>query len=247
MADTSNAERLIAEYAAHPTRENRDRLVEAHLYIAEIIARKFSGRGVDYDDLYQVAALALVRAAERYDPARGVKLQSFAAPTMVGEVKNYFRDHSRAVRLPRRGAQLYREIEAERDRLAQRLHRMPRVDELAEALDTSEDAVLEALEIGGLSMVPLDSGDDGDAPSLEAFLGIEDRGFTEFERGDALKRAMDALDKRRRDIVRLRYFENRTQREIAERLGVSQMTVSREERRALSELKQALEGVGMGE
>lgn len=238
MADTSNAERLIAEYTANPTRENRDKLVEAHLYIAEIIARKFSGRGVDYDDLYQVAALALVRAVERYDPARGVQLRSFVAPNMVGEVKNYFRDKSRGMRLPRRGAQLAREIERARDALAQRLHRMPRVDELAEALNATEDAVLEALEIGEMTMVSLDAGGESDdAPSLDAFLGIEDKGFTAFERGDSIRRAMDALNARRREIVRLRFFENLSQREIAERLGISQMTVSREERRALEEMR----------
>lgn len=238
MADNPTPERLIAEYAASPSLENRDRLVEAHLYIAEIIARKFSGRGVDYDDLYQVAALALVRAVERFDPARGVKFRSFAMPNMVGEVKNYFRDRSRAVRLPRRGAELAREIERARDKLLQSLKRMPRVDELAEALDVPEDAVLEALEIGGMTLVSLDAeGEADDAPSLDAFLGIEDKGFTDFERNDALNRAMDALDARRREIVHLRFFQNLSQREIAERLGVSQMTVSREERRALEQMR----------
>lgn len=245
MADSSAVERLIAAYAAHPTRENRDRLVEAHLYIAKIIARKFSGRGADYDDLYQVAALALVRATERYDPGRGVKFQSFVTPNMVGEVKNYFRDRTRALRLPRRGAQLARDIERAREKLVQQHHREPRVDELAEALGVAEDAVLEALEIGAMTMVSLDAGDlDEAAPSLDAFLGIEDMGFSEFERSDAIRRAMDALDQRRREIIRLRFFENRTQREIARMLDVSQMTVSREERRALEEMRSALEQGG---
>lgn len=241
MADTTHAERLLAEYIAHPTRENRDKLVEAHLYIASLIARRFSGRGVEYDDLYQVAALALVKAVERYDPARGVKLHSFVTPNMVGEVKNYFRDRARAVRLPRRGAQLARDIERVRDELTQSLRREPRVDELAEALRVPEDAVLEALEIGALRLVSLDAGtEDSEAPSLDAFLGIEDRGFSAFERADAVRRAMDALDGRRREIVRLRFFENLPQREIAARLGVSQMTVSREEKRALDEMKKSI-------
>ena len=241
MADRPHAERLVAEYAAHPTLENRDRVVEAHLYIAEIIARRFAGRGVEYDDLYQVAALALVRSVERFDPGRGVKFQSFATPNMVGEVKNYFRDRSRAVRLPRRGVELAREIERARDELVQQLHRMPRVDELADALGVPEDDVLEALEIGGLTMVSLDAEREGeDAPSLDVFLGIEDRGYTDFERDDALNRAMDGLDPRKREIVRLRFFDNLSQREIAERLGVSQMTVSREERRALETMRQQL-------
>lgn len=242
MADTSLAERLIAEYAANPTRENRDRVVEAHLYIARIIARKFSGRGAEYDDLFQVAALALVKAVERYDPGRGVKFRSFATPNMVGEVKNYFRDRTRALRLPRRGAQLYRDIERAREALVQQHRREPRVDELAGTLGVTEDAVLEALEIGAVAMVSLDAGgEDENAPSLDIFLGIEDRGFSEFEKNDAVRRAMDALDARRREIIRLRFFENRSQREVAQVLGISQMTVSREERRALQQMRGALE------
>ena len=227
---------LIAEYAARPTTALRDRIVEAHLYIAEIIARKFSGRGADHDDLYQVAALALVRAVERYDPARGVKFASFATPNMVGEVKNYFRDRVRALRVPRRGIQLARELERERDRLSQALGRMPRADELAEALGVGEEHVLEAMEAASLTLVSMDAPVE-DAASLDRFLGIEERGYSDFERMDALRRAMDGLSERRREIIRLRYFDNLSQREAAERLGVSQMTVSREERQALSEMR----------
>lgn len=235
--------RLLDEYAAAPTPALRDRIVEANLYIAQIIARRFSGRGVDTDDLFQVAALALVKALERYDPARGIQFASFVTPSMVGEVKNYFRDRSRAIRLPRRGAALLREIDRATDELAQSLGRMPRVDELATALSISEDAVLEALEIGAASVVPLDArpAEDADAPSLDQFLGIDEAGYDRFEKRDALRRAMDGLDGRQREIIRLRYFENLPQREVAARMGVSQMTVSREERRAIGIIKQQVQ------
>lgn len=235
--------RLLDEYAAAPTPALRDRIVEANLYIAQIIARRFSGRGVDTDDLFQVAALALVKALERYDPARGIQFASFVTPSMVGEVKNYFRDRSRAIRLPRRGAALLREIDRATDELAQSLGRMPRVDELAAALSISEDAVLEALEIGAASVVPLDArpAEDADAPSLDQFLGIDEAGYDRFEKRDALRRAMDGLDGRQREIIRLRYFENLPQREVAARMGVSQMTVSREERRAIGIIKQQVQ------
>lgn len=246
MAGTSRIppdalDQLLAEYAATRDPAIRDRIVEAHLYIAEIIARKFSGRGVDYDDLYQVAALALVRALDRYDAARGVKFQSFVTPNMVGEVKNYFRDRARAMKLPRRGVQLAREVERARDALAQSLGRMPRLDELAEALGVPEDHILEALEAAGLTLVSMDAPTD-DNVSLEQYLGIEDRGYADFERDDDLRRAMAGLSERRREILRLRYYENLSQRETAERVGVSQMTVSREERMALMALKTALNG-----
>ena len=107
-------EDLLEEYARTRAPALRDEIVERFLYIAEIIARRFSGRGVDYDDLYQVAALALVKGVERFDVSKGIKFTSFITPTMVGEVKNYFRDRSRAIQVPRRGAQLARAIREER-------------------------------------------------------------------------------------------------------------------------------------
>lgn len=237
-------ERLIEEYALQPTPEIRERLVEAHLYIAEIIARKFSGRGVDYDDLYQVAALALFKAVDRFDPSRGIKFASFVTPSMVGEVKNYFRDKSRTIRLPRRGAALMREIEKVKEELAQQLHRMPRSDELAEAMGVTEDMILEAIEMAGSAgTVSLDStpADDADAAPLDTFLGISESGYASFEQADAIRRAMDLLDDRQKEIIRLRYFENMSQREIATQLDVSQMTVSREERKALEIMKKQMD------
>ena len=164
-------ESLLEAYAQSPTPELREQLVEAHLYIAEIIARKFSGRGVDYDDLYQVAALALFKAIDRFDLSRGIKFVSFVTPSMVGEVKNYFRDKSRAIRLPRRGAMLARNIERAKDELIQKLNRMPRADELAAALNVSEADILEAMETGAASVVSLDAVPEGDedAAPMDAF------------------------------------------------------------------------------
>lgn len=243
QAAPQDVERLIADYACSPTPEIREQLVVAHLYIAEIIARKFSGRGVDYDDLYQVAALALFKAVDRFDPTRGIKFVSFVTPTMVGEVKNYFRDKSRTIRAPRRGTQLLRQIEQAKEELQQKLHRMPRVDELAEMLGVPEDDILEAIETGGaLSVVSLDytPESDEDAAPLDNYLGTEDAGFGSFENSDAIMRAMKALDDRQKDIIRMRYFENLSQREVAEALGISQMTVSREERKALEAMRKQI-------
>ena len=120
-------ERLLTLYIQTRRADYRDRIVEAHLYIAEIIARKFSGRGVDFDDLFQVAALALTKAIERFDPERGVKFASFVTPGMVGEVKNYFRDKSRLIRPPRRSGELARIVEAAREALTQELHRKVKI------------------------------------------------------------------------------------------------------------------------
>lgn len=236
-------ERLIADYACQPTPEKREQLVVAHLYIAEIVARRFSGKGVDYDDLYQVAALALFKAVDRFDPFRGIKFVSFVTPTMVGEVKNYFRDKSRTIRMPRRGTQLLRRIEQAKEDLQQKLHRMPRIDELAEALDVSEEDILEAIETGGaVNVVSLDYTPEGDedAAPVDHYLGAEDAGFGAFENNDAIERALSHLDERQKQIIRMRYFENMSQREVADVLAVSQMTVSREERKALEVMRKQI-------
>ena len=238
-----DAEGLLREYAATGNVAIRDRVVEAHLYIASIIARRFSGRGVDYDDLYQVASLSLLKSVERYDPERGVKFASFVTPTMVGEVKNYFRDRSRLIRLPRRGGELLRAIESARDQLQMELQRQPTAEELARRSGASLEEVLEALEMrGAASPVSLDAmpvEDDESAP-LSAFLGREDAGFAEFEKSDMLNRAISSLDERQRKVIRMRFFENKGQREGAQAIGVSQITVSRVERQALSRLREAL-------
>ena len=237
------AEALLSQYARSPAPELRDRIVEMHLYIAEIIARRFSGRGVDYDDLYQVAALALVKGVERFDPAKGVKFTSFITPTMVGEVKNYFRDRSRAIRLPRQSAQLARNLREARAALEQRLGRSPRVDELAAEMGLTEAAVLEALDLGN-AMTPasLDAQiaePDGEN-SLSQFLGFDDPGYSAFERDDMLRRAMGALDPRQRTVIHCRFFEGMSQRDVAARLSISQMTVSRVERQSLEILRKQI-------
>lgn len=237
-------EALLAQYVRTRDPAVRERIVEANLYIAQIIAKRFSGRGVDYDDLYQVAALALFKAVDRFDPEKGVKFVSFVTPTMAGEVKNYFRDRSRAIRLPRRGAELAQTLRRARAELEQTLGRSPRVDELARRLNLTEDAVVEALELGN-AMTPasLDAqvADDEDGATLSGFFGFEDPQFASFEREDMLERAMRQLDERQRTVIRGRFFENLSQRQLAERLEISQMTVSRIERQALKTLREQME------
>lgn len=239
------AEALLEEYARTRAPALRDEIAERFLYVAEIIARRFSGRGVDYDDLYQVAALALVKGIDRFDASKGIKFVSFITPTMVGEVKNYFRDRSRVIRMPRRSAQLAREIREETARLEQSLGRSPRVDELAEAMKLSEDAVLEGLELGNaLSPVSLDAqtADEEGEGSLGQMMGFEDPGFSGFEQSDMLARAMEALSIRQREVIRGRFFDGLSQRDLARRMGISQMTVSRIERQALSILRERIVG-----
>ena len=231
----------LRRYAETGDTAHRDRAVEGCLYIAEIVARKFSGRGVDYDDLFQVAALALTRAAERFDIDRGIQFPTFATPNMVGEVKNYFRDKSRLIRTPRRGAELMRLVEAAREELTQALGRSPRVDELAERAGLSEDDVLEMLEMASLQPVSLDAAPQEGERDVAETLGAEEQGFLDFENADLLRRSMDKLTDKQRGVIELRFFENLSQREAAQRLGVSQMSVSRAERSALEAMRREME------
>lgn len=243
----SATDALVRRYLASRDAALRERIVADNLYIAQIIARRFSGRGVEYDDLYQVASLALFKAIDRFDPGKGVKFVSFVTPTMVGEVKNYFRDRSRAIRMPRRRAEMARSVRAAQARLEQRLGRSPRVDELAQALGTSEDDVVEALELSrALTPASLDAqaGEEGEGSPLGRLLGGDDPAFAAFERGDMLSRALEALDARQREVIRARFYEDLSQREVARRLNVSQMTVSRIERQALKRMRGAMDENG---
>ena len=237
-----DSEQLLRAYRLRPDPALAAQIVEAHLYLAAIVARRFSGRGVEYDDLYQVASLALYKALERYDPDRGVKFITYVTPNMVGEVKNYFRDRSRAIRLPRRGRSLLRRIEACREELTQRLQRQPTADEIAAELDVPLEDVIESLELHSAAwLVSLDAlpPEDDDSAPLSTFLGIEEPGFDEFERRDLLTRGLEGLSDEQRTLLRRRFFEGKSQREVAEQLGVSQMWVSRAERKALEQLRAA--------
>ena len=243
MPTSEQAQTLLSQYAREPSDALRAQIVEAFLPLAGHVARRFAGRGADYDDLYQVASLALLKAVERYDPDKGVKFVTFVTPTMVGEVRNYFRDHARTLRLPRRGMEIAARLARARAGLEQRLGRSPTLDELTAETGVDEAEALEALELSAAAApVSLDAqigADEDDAP-LSQFLGFDEAGFADFERRDQLSRAMEALDERQREVLRQRYFENRTQRDVAARMNLSQMTVSRVERAALEALKEKL-------
>lgn len=226
---------LVARYIHSRDPDLRDEVVRAYLPAARSVARKFAGRGVDEDDLFQVASLAMVKALDRFDPEKGVKFVSYVIPSMVGEVRNYFRDSARLIRLPRRGVQLAAQVNRARGELEQALGRSPRADEIAGRLNVRLEDVLEALEIYNHRTISLDS-EDEETP-IENFVGAEDAALEAFETSEQLAGAMSALSERERSVIRMRFFENLSQRQIAEKLNLSQMTVSRVERQALDALK----------
>jgi len=223
-------------------RAQRDQLVTSHLGLAHQLARRFGNRGEAHDDLVQVASLALVKAAERFDPERGFMFSTFAAASIIGELKRHFRDRGWAVRAPRRLQELLLEIGRNVERLNQELGRAPTVTELATAVDASEDDVLEALEAGQSYRTSSLDARDREGLCMADSLGSEDGGFTHVENHSALAQAMAGLSPRDRAIVQLRFVEGLSQSEIAARMGVSQMQISRLLAASLRRLRSGLGG-----
>jgi RNA polymerase sigma-B factor len=236
--------RKFAEFAQTRAPETRDELIEAHLGLAEYLARRFSNRGEPLDDLVQVASVGLLKAVDRFDPGRGVEFSTYATHTIVGELKRHFRDKGWAVRAPRRMQELYLRLGKIVSTLSQELGRSPTIPELATDAQVSEEEVLEALEAGqAYRFASLDApspGDD-DGDSMSSHLGAEDAGLVDAEHRVALSPLLEQLPRREQTILHLRFFEGMTQSEIANGLGISQMHVSRLLARSLAQLRAAAE------
>ena len=221
----------------------RDQLVAAHLGLAEYLARRFANRGEPLDDLFQVASLGLIKAVDRFDPTRGVEFSTYATHTIVGELKRHFRDKGWAVRAPRRMQELYLRLGKVVATLGQELGRSPTIAELAAEVQVSEEEVLEALEAGqayrSTSLDAPTGGEDGE--TLGARLGGEDASMEDAESRATLSPLLAQLPPRERLILHLRFFDGLTQSEIATRLGISQMHVSRLLARSVSQLRSAAE------
>ncbi|HEX2047859.1 MAG TPA: RNA polymerase sigma factor SigF [Acidimicrobiales bacterium] len=231
--------RKFHEYAKTRDRALRDDLVTAHMGLAEYLARRFTNRGEPLDDLIQVAALGLLKAVDRFDPERGLEFSTYATPTIVGELKRHFRDKGWAVRVPRRVQELHLRLGSVVSNLSQELGRSPTIGEIAQAAAVSEEEVLEAIEAGhAYRFTSLDapSGNE-DEMTLSAELGAEDQGLIDSEHRVTLSPLIAQFPPRERTILHLRFFEGMTQSEIAGRLGISQMHVSRLLARALSQLR----------
>ena len=227
------------EYATTRERALRDELVTAHMGLAEYLARRFTNRGEPLDDLVQVAALGLLKAVDRFDPERGLEFSTYATPTIVGELKRHFRDKGWAVRVPRRVQELHLRLGSVVSNLSQELGRSPTIGEIAQSAAVSEEEVLEAIEAGhAYRFTSLDApaGNDEEM-SLSAELGAEDQGLIDSEHRVTLSPLIAQFPPRERTILHLRFFEGLTQSEIAARLGISQMHVSRLLARALAQLR----------
>jgi len=201
---------------------------------------------MEYEDLYQVGSMALVFAAERYDPSKGYEFTSFATPTIIGEIKRYFRDKGWAVKVPRRLKEISAQIAPAKEYLYGKLSRVPTVTELSEYLGYSEEEILESMESGqayntySLNQTFEEGGEEGESAVLEKYTGVEEHGYRSFENADLIKTVMNDLTDKEKEIFRRRFFANETQQVIAEEMGVSQMTISRLEKKIREKFKAAI-------
>jgi RNA polymerase sigma-B factor len=235
--------RLLRRYHDEGDAAARAALVERFLPLARQLARRYQRGGEPLDDLIQVAALGLLKAIDRFDPARETAFSSFAVPTILGELKRHFRDKGWSVRVPRDLQELAVRVDRVTDELGRELGRAPTLAETAEQLGASEEQVLEAREAAGAYRAisldrPRDDDQDGDGTIGDAF-GADDPAFSLAEDAATVQRLMRVLGPREQEVLRLRFEEDLTQSEIGVRIGVSQMHVSRLIRQAIERLREA--------
>jgi len=246
-ASASEVEALFQRYQETREEEIRDRLVMLHLNLVRFLAGKFANRGEPLEDLIQVGTIGLINAVDRFDPARGNKFSTYAAPTIVGEIKRHFRDKAWNLKVPRRLQELNLAAGKAVETLTQRLGRGPTVHEIADHINASEEETLEAIELGNAYETVsldsrLDSQNDSGPMTLAEFIGAEDEALQDINTFDDLREAIQDLDAREQEIIRLRFFGELSQTEVAQRLKISQMHVSRLQQKALKKLKGALAG-----
>lgn len=235
---------LLKEYAQNPTIELRNRIVEENLYIVEILIRKYLGKGVDYDDLYQVGAMALVSAVERFDPSKGFEFKSFATPTILGEIKKYFRDKEWSLKVPRRMKEISGKVQEVKEKLSAELGRVPTVEEISAATGYTHEQIIQAMESAKAyvtySLEGVGTEDDAEATALEKYIGFEDSGYERIELGEIINNVLKGFSDTYKYIFKQRFIMNKSQSEIAAKLGVSQMTVSRAEKAIIESFKKEL-------
>ncbi|MEH0580912.1 MULTISPECIES: RNA polymerase sigma factor SigF [Streptomyces] len=238
----------VLEEGTHDYQYARNTLIEMNMSLVRFAAGRFRGRGDDMEDIVQTGMIGLIKAIDRFEVSREVEFTSFALPYIVGEIKRFFRDTTWAVHVPRRLQELRVELAKARDELAGRLDREPTVAELATLMNLSESQVVEAqIAANGYNSSSLDAALTGDGPEhgeavLADFIGVEEDGLRLVEDFHSLAPLMAELSERDRQIIHLRFVEEATQAEIGERLGCSQMHVSRLIKRIIVRLRRGMLG-----
>jgi RNA polymerase sigma-B factor len=236
---------LLRRYHEQGDLAARKQLIEQYMSLVRSLARRYSYRGEQLEDLVQIGAIGLIKAIDRFDVNRGVELTTYATPNIIGEIKRHFRDRGWAVRVPRGLQELNIQLSRLIEELTVQLGRSPTIAELAKGAGVSEEEVLEALESGrAYSSLSLSAGsaghdDEGELDPLES-LGTEEHQYEVSEDRAVLAPGFRVLDERERKILHLRFFEGLTQSQIAQQVGISQMHVSRLIRRSLEKIREEI-------
>ena len=241
---------LLRRYHEQGDLQAREQLIEQYMSLVRSLARRYSYRGEQLDDLIQIGAIGLIKAIDRFDLDRGVELTTYATPNIIGEIKRHFPDRGWSVRVPRGLQELNVQLSRLMEQLTVQLGRSPTIPELAKEAGVEEEQVLEAIETGraytSLSISVGGGGDDDDLDPLES-LGTEEHQYEVSEDRAVLAPGFKALDDRERTILHLRFFEGLTQSQIAAQVGISQMHVSRLIRRALEKIRAEIAADGAEE
>ncbi|TML76778.1 MAG: SigB/SigF/SigG family RNA polymerase sigma factor [Actinobacteria bacterium] len=235
---------LLRRYHEDGDLQAREQLIEQYMSLVRSLARRYSYRGEQLEDLVQIGAIGLIKAIDRFDLERGVELTTYATPNIIGEIKRHFRDKGWSVRVPRGLQELNVQLSRLVEQLTVQLARSPTIPELAKAAGVEEEEVLEALESGrAYTSLSLSAGggggDEDDLDPLES-LGTEEHQYEVSEDRAVLAPGFKALDDRERKILQLRFFEGLTQSQIAQQVGISQMHVSRLIRRSLEKIRETI-------
>ncbi|MFP5363385.1 MAG: SigB/SigF/SigG family RNA polymerase sigma factor [Thermoleophilia bacterium] len=241
---------LFIRYHGGGDSQARDQLVERFLPLARQLARRYQRASEPLDDLMQVASLGLIKAIDRFDPEREIAFSSYAVPTILGEIKRYFRDRTWAVRVPRDLQELTLRVDRAIGELSEELRRQPSVKEIGAAIGVEQEEILEALQAGGayraVSFDAPRAGGDDDVATIGDSVGIAEEGFDRAEERATLQSLMSTVTPRERDVLRMRFEDDMTQAEIGDIIGVSQMQVSRIIRQAIARLRAAADGPAAG-
>lgn len=238
-------ERLSYEYAITRDPELREVLILHHQRLVRSIVARFSGSEEPIEDLVQVGTIGLINALDRYDPSQGTRFSTYATPTILGEIRRYFRDKAVGIKIPRWLQELQQAIRRTINELTLSLGRAPSPQEVALHLEVCEEHILlamESQEAGNLLSLDtcLEGSSNAESPSMQELIGQPDRLLNDFERYGDLRGALNALGDREREVISMRFYDELSQAKIAQRLNISQMHVSRLQQRALRHLKDLL-------
>lgn len=247
--DKEKTRELFCRFKEEGDMDAREKLVMSHLNLVRFIANKFKNRGEPIDDLIQVGYLGLLKAIDRFDPSRGLEFTTFATPTIMGEIKRHFRDKGWSVRVPRRLQELSAKVNQATDTLTSQLQRSPTIAEIADYLDATVDEVLEAMEsssaYSSVSLEAPSGADDDDTPSVIDRYATEDSDLAFTDDRIIIEEALASFSPRERDVIEMRFLKGMTQIEIAEKLGISQVQVSRLLRRTLKKIQDKIDPEGV--